>query len=329
MNAFKKIYLILILLTVFSFGVIALVDTGNISIYGETGATLYSLAMSLLIGLAIMSRIGNIFGNRQNLFIGYLSAVVTLVYMILCIFEVVVIKSNSIEFVMNYLKVLSFFTALEELIIINVLIFEIPYVNDTHKNIQYVIAGIITLMLIVSFVQEKGTNFVSKYTSSDSYYSSMYDTDVDETSEDLQTIVGYSCIALFLINPMLRVFWIDKDYYNARDIYEEEARPHQLTVNDMGKVHTNDSHLNQPQVDPNAAPPVPVTSNNNNQGEMVEQTNEPRKIIPLQADDVIDPDVEFTEPVINKNFKPTEVSDISIPSVDGANNIPPTDPSNT
>ena len=318
MNTFKKVYLIMILLTVFSFGTLALVSIGTISQYGETGLILYSLATGLLIGIIVMSRIANIFGNRQNLFVGYMGAICTLLYTILLIIEIILIATKNYDAVIDMSKVVSFFEKIEIVVIINVLIFEIPYVNDTHKKIQYVAAGLITLLAIVSFIQanDKKNNIYSS-----SYYSptSIYDNNTEDTGKDLMTIVTYSCLALFFINPMLRVYWIDKDFYNSRDIYDvESGPPSQLTVNDMGKVHTNADYLNKPSKDPNLVPIVPVNDNNNtnndyNKTEMVNKTN---TIVEPKINEII-PEEEFTEPVVNKNYKPTDLSEVMIPSVDG------------
>ena len=312
MDTFKKIYLIMIILTVFALGTIALVDTGTISQYGETGSIMFLLATELIVGLLIMSRIANIFGNRQNLFVGYLSAFITLIYMLLVILYVILIATKSYDALKNMMDIMSFFGKVEMFVLVNVLVFEIPYVNDTHKKIQYVIAGIISILLIVSFAQGEKNDSFTKY-----YSTTIYEENTNETSEDLMKIVTYGCVAMFFINPMLRVWWIDKDYYNARDIYDVENTPTQLTVNDMGKVHTNNSYLDKPAVDPNAQPTIPVNPQSNDNGVAVERENEPRKIIPHQADDIIPDEEEFSEPVINKNYKPTDISEVMIPSVDG------------
>ena len=313
MDTFKKVFLIMIILTVFAFGTLALVQTGTISQYGETGSIMYLLAGELIVGLLIMSRVANIFGNRQNLFVGYLGAFCTLIYMLLVILEVVFAATKNYDAISDFTEIMSFVESIEIFALVNILIFEIPYVNDTHKKIQYVTAGIISILLIITYVQN------SKPTTITSYYSStsIYEENTNETSEDLMTVISYGCIAMFFINPMLRVFWIDKDYYNARDIYDAERNPSQLTVNDMGKVHTNASYLNKPAVDPNAQPTIPINPQSNDNGVGIERENEPRKIIPHQANDIIPEEEEFTEPVVNKTFKPNDVSEVLIPSVDG------------
>ena len=320
MNTFKKVYLIMILLTVFAFGTLALISIGSISQYGETGSIMYALSIGLVVGIMVMSRIGNIFGNRQNLFIGYLGAVCTLLYTLLLIIEIMLAASKNYSAVLEMNKVVSFFENIEIVIILNVLIFEIPYVNDTHKKIQYVLAGLFTLLVIVAFIQSNDKNNSIYSTSSSSLYSptSIYDNNTDDTGKDIMTIATYGCVALFFINPMLRVYWIDKDYYNSRDIYDVENTPTQLTVNDMGKVHTDASHLNKPTTDPNLTPIVPP---DNEAEKAQEPVNEPPKIIPPVVNEVVPEEEEFTEPVVNKNYKPTDLSEVMIPSVADNNSV--------
>jgi hypothetical protein len=325
MDTFKKIYLIAIILTIFSFGTLALVSTGNISIYGETGSIVYLLAASLLVGLFILSRIANIFGNRQNLFIGYLGAAITLVYMILLILYVGLAAAENYKAALELTKPMEFFSKLESLVLLNVLVFEIPYVNSTHKKIQYVAAGILTILALIPILDDKADEInISSLGSgsTSSSYSSYFKEEASQTTKDIQTILSYTGLALIVINPMLRVFWIDKDYYNARDVYEEEHHQTQLTVNDTGKVITNQNQLNKPAVDPHAQPTLPVAA-------PVEEKPKPRSFIPEDA--VINQEEEVSEPVINENFKPTDLSQVLIPSVDGSiptpedtNNNPPT-----
>ncbi len=318
MDTFKKIYLALILVTVFVFGALAMISLGKISIYGETGMIIYLLATNLLVGVFILSRIANIFGNRQNLFIAYAGAALTLVYMILMIIDVMLISAKNYDAVLELNKAIEFFSKIETLVLLNTLVFEIPYVNSTHKKIQYVAAGILTILFLLSAFNDSSSSISilgsNSYSSSSYTSSSLYSNNTDQSSEDLKTVLTYTGIALIIINPMLRVFWIDKDFYNARDVYDVERQQTQLTVNDLGKVTNNQNQLNRPEVDPHAQPTVPIPA-------PVEEKPKPKTFITEEVAPI--EENVITEPVVNTNYKPTDVSEILIPSVDGSVPTPP------
>ena len=294
MDTMKKIYIVAIILTIATFGFLIAFINGNLTIATDAGFIIYRLISPLLLSTFLLSRTANIYGNREHMGLGFIFACLAFVYTIIYIIFVIVTYDKSIFDIDT--SIVDFCEKIMYYLIANALIFEVPAVNTTHKRFQYATAIVLIAALVVMKISDVSLN--STYTSSFGYYETV------ESSAELEYSILLVWVAMVLINPMLRIYYIDKDYSNAREVYD--SRETTLTAMDLANKTTTE--MNKPT---STAPTVPISN-----PEPVKEEPTPIVLKPTPEDEPVPEATELhREPVINKNYKPEEMPVAEIPTV--------------
>ncbi len=294
MDTMKKIYIVAIILTIATFGFEIAFINENLTTATDVGRIIYRLLTPLLLSTFLLSRTANIYGNRDHMGLGFIFACLSFIYTIIYTIFVIVTYDESILDVDT--SVVDFCEKIMYFLIANALIFEVPAVNSTHKKFQYATAIVLIVFLVVMKISDVSLN--SAYTSSFGYYESL------ESSIKLEMSILFIWLAMVIINPMLRIYYIDRDYSNARDVYD--SRETILTSMDLANKTTTE--MNKPATPAQA---VPVSN-----PEPVKEETTPIVLKPTPEDEPVpDATESHHEPVINKNYKPEEMPAAEIPTV--------------
>jgi len=311
MYTFKNIYKILIGLTIFSI-LVSCLDTFNvIDITTETGLIITSIATTFLGVCFVFSRNANVIANRIN-GLGTLITIILFVYLLINTIQLLT-KSTMPEFItvtMNILIILSTLLAL---------IFEVPQANSSHATFQKLVAlsAIITCILGIVYYNSYRGLFKSQ---TSNFYGYGYETPAGyqtklesiNTLEKVFTVSIYLTLGGFIINPMLRAYYIDKDYSSVNEIDELIANTNKYQVNnttpnpnkliDNKYIRPQPQTMNQPQIQ---TPPItPV------------EFQQPVEVVA---------DLPH-EKVVNPNFKQEDLPEAIIPSI--TTNEPTNEPVN-
>ena len=307
MDTFKKIYRALIIMVILSIGFLCLLNLGIIKIsydVNDETAIITQMYMTIISACIIVvsfvfSRAANVIANRKNTIFGYLAVFDgLLLLLLLAVMLIFKISDSGIFKIFGFLlEVLVFLTLL-------VLVFEIPQANSSHGTFQKMTAILIAItFLFNAFVVNENslTSYFSNATTSTSTSTNTYYTEDEDSSSDtnvkIQTVLTYSSIAAFLINPMLRVLYIDKDYNEVEEIDEIIKSAN----NKYGDNNDAPPNSNIPGKEEIKKPIVP----------------EKKKEVPKPIPTPIKAVEEVHEKVINPNFKQEELPEAIIPTING------------
>ena len=318
MDTFKKIYIALISMTLLSFLYYGLAITGviKINLLDETSMYIFLTATYILIMSVIFSRAANVIANRKNRVVGYISTIVGLVnLLILAIY--MISKNDVINDIASVMTKINIYTLLM------VLVFEIPQSNSAHGKFQKFVAGLITITCIFPYITglkeitASTTSISSLYNNSSSSYDGFDYNSYEEYEEDkkktetlnkIENVLVLMSLAGFIVNPMLRVYYIDRDYTALQemdDIFETVTKYSANTDPNPNKVLSDKykpNNTQQPQ--PQYQQPV--------EQQMYQQ---PQQTMPAYAAPVIE-DMP-REKVVNQKFQQEVHPEAIIPTIDG------------
>lgn len=316
MDTFKKIYMALIGMTIISFIYFGLVITGvvNPNLADETQLYIFTTALYILIMSVIFSRAANVIANRRNRVVGYLSTVVGLVNLLLVALYMITHNDiiNNIATVMTKINIFT---------LLMVLVFEIPQANSMHGKFQKVVAVIIAITYLFPYItglqdfMENSTSLTDS-TYSGFGYNSYEEEDPDkknkETLETIQNVLTLVSVAGFIINPMLRVYYIDKDYISLNEMDE--------TFETVTKYQANTSpNPNKVLSDKYKKEEIP----NQQQVQQPPQQQPQPMPMPQPAVTEFQPIIEEMprEKVINQKFQEEVHPEAIIPTIDGLDTL--------
>lgn len=297
MDIFKKIYTTLIFLTIIALSYLCLVSLGaiKIDITNETTMRVMTSALSILIMSVLFSRTANVIANRNARIIGYLGTFSGLINLILVALSMIITKNEIINNASNIMLYITIF------IFLIVLVFEIPRSNSAHGKFQIITAVIIGLTAIFPYatgLKKINSNPLSFEINT---YELEENKENNETLNNINTILTFMSIGAFLINPMLRVFYIDKDYYALNEI--NEALTSARTYQENEQYNANYENLSDKYKTPTQTTPTPVNEVS----------------LPPQTIKEIEPTIQEMpqEKVINEQYHPDELPEAIIPSITG------------
>ena len=192
------------------------------------------------------------------------------------------------------------------------MVFEIPRANSAHGKFQIITAVIIGITAIFPYVtglKKIDSNPLSLNTNN--YELKEENKENKETLNNINTILTFISIGTFLINPMLRVFYIDKDYYALNEINDAltSARPYQEN-NQYNANYENlsDKYKKDTQTSTVTIPITPVNE------------------VSLPPQTIVEPTIQEMpqEKVINEQYRPDELPEAIIPSITGISEPVPT-----
>lgn len=296
-NAYKKIYKLIIILTVISMLIVTIstVSPNNTWMYKETGMILINFATSFIGTSILLSRNANVIANRKNI-LGNIGTIVLLFGVILSLIQMIFDFEPSTTFENIKLYTTVYITML-------ILIFEVPEANTAHEKFQRIVAAMTTITFIFAIFLALQAKTL---TSSSALTSSAFMLYGFTGMSKIFIVLFLTTLTGFIINPMLRVYYIEEDYSTMNEIdkilyssananyttapnpnkmidprYLSSSQSQQIQTSQMQQQHT-------PQPTPQVAPPTPVV--------------EPVEEIPR-------------EKVINPNFKPSELPQAVIPTI--------------
>ncbi len=322
METVKKIYLAIMGMTIISLVVLCLYSIGvldktvELTTNGSDPTGLYTFIIAICIAAMgfVFSRSANVIANRKTTAVGYLAVIAGLI--ILLILAVILIFKLKIEG--NLLLLIRILIGITIFLTVMVLVFEIPQANKSHRHFQYFTAILIAVTTVIYLF---GNSFLPKSlftvdTSSKENEKTDEPSDIfdnrdeieDEsnnkkvsTAEKIKSILLYSSIGAFLLNPMLRIYYIDKDYdetkeidniiYNSTGKYQIDAQPTKVP-------YTQTTTYKEPEKP--SPPPVPIPTPKPTVSE----------IQPVE-------EVKIEEKVINPNFKQDDLPEAIIPTISG------------
>lgn len=320
METIKKIYLAIMGMTIISLVVLCLYSIGVLNVTIEmtadgidpTGLYAFIIAVCIAAMSFVFSRSANVIANRKTTAVGYLTVIAGLI--ILLILAVILIFKLNIEG--NLLLLIRVLIGITIFLTVMVLVFEIPQANKSHRHFQYFTAILIAVTTIVYLF---GNSFLPKslfQVDTSSQENEKNDEPIDifddqeeieddknkvSTADKIKNILLYSSIGAFLLNPMLRVYYIDKDYdeteeidniiRNSTDKYQIDAQPTKVP-------YTQTPTYIEPEKP--SPPPVPVPPPKPTISE----------IQPVE-------EIKTEEKVINPNFKQDDLPEAIIPTISG------------
>lgn len=308
MNTFKKIYILIILLTILSLSYLCLIslDIININLADKTSLYIFVSAITISTMSLLLSRSANVIANRKNLITGYTSACIGLLNIILVI--IFLITNN--EIISNIIQIMLYITIIFSLI---TLIFEVPQANSTHGKIQKLIATIIIITAI--FPYASGLKKIDKFTFDDFFKIEEKTNENTKTLIKIETVLIFLSISGFIINPMLRMYYIDRDYFtenqlkddfNLSNKYQANTTPNPNKIlSEKYRKNNNDNHQFNPQI-----------QNNNNFNNNVNDN----KFVQPPTDSPFFIEELPKEKVINQQFHPEEFKEVIIPGITETNN---------
>lgn len=284
MNVLKNVYKVIMALTIIAILIPCLQLFGAIKTTSETGSIVISISSILLVTSVFFSRNANIIANRKNNNIAWIVTSLLLIYVIISILPLIFkdfALPSAINLIINVIMIA---------LAVIILIFEIPQANTSHGHFQKFIVVLVIITCALGYTVEKKSDDAKKELY-ETYDYSAYKKEIEEI-ENINKFFYlslYITVGAFLINPMLRVHYLDIDYSNAKeidDIIINAANRQTTTVQNPNAV-LQQTHKPEVPKTPVALAPVPI---------------EPVKEIP-------------TEKVINPNFKQDDLPEAIIPSL--------------
>ena len=294
---------------------IALIVLGaiDISITDKTSIYMLTIAVEILGMTFLFSRSANVISNRNARVVGYIATFVGLVNLLLTALQLILEDASSLYEISNFMSHITIFSFLI------VMVYEIPQSNTAHGKFQNVTAFIIAITAIFPYVTGlkdfDSSSSLSGLTSLTSYSTNQFGLDQSkkdnvETLEKVNTILTFLSIGTFLINPMLRVHYIDKDYvalHEVDDVYDTATKYQANTQPDPYKNLSDKYKKDVVQQQPmqGMAVPIPVAM--------------PNPLPPPTIGELTPSVVEDTprEKVVNQQFKPEEIPEAIIPTIGG------------
>ena len=327
MDTFKKIYIALIGMTLLAFLYYGLTITGvlEVNLLDETEMYIYLTATYILIMSVIFSRAANVIANRTNRVVGYISTVVGLLNLLLLAIYMIS-KNDVISDIASVMTKINIYTLLM------VLVFEIPQANTAHGKFQKFVALLITITCVFPYITglkkitASTTSISSLYNSSSSYdgfdYNSYEEYEAEkekkETLTKIESVLTLMSLAGFIINPMLRVYYIDRDYTALQemdDIFETVTKYSANTDPNPNKILSDKYKQNNTQQQ-QAYQQQPMQQQMYQQPMQQQTYQQPQgTMIPVYAGAVIE-DIPH-EKVVNQKFQQEEHPEAIIPTIDG------------
>ena len=307
MDMFKKIYNTLIVMFILSLLYIALIVLGAIDISLTDKTSMYMLAIAIdILGMTFLfSRSANVIANRNARIVGYIATFVGLVNLLLTALQLILEDASSLYEISNFMSHITIF------LFLIVMVYEIPQSNTAHGKFQNMTAFIIAITAIFPYItglKDFNSNISLKdLTSLTSYSTNQVGLDQSkkdnvEILEKVNTILTFLSIGTFLINPMLRVHYIDRDYvalHETDDIYNTAIKYQANTQPDpyqnLSDKYKKDVVQQQP-IQTMAIPIPPPTIG---------------ELSPSVVEDIP------REKVVNQQFKPEEIPEAIIPAIGG------------
>lgn len=307
MDKFKNIYKAIIIMIIISLIVLCCYSLEFMTLGDDTSQIVFAIAIMIFIMSILFSRAANVIANRNNTIVGFVATIIGLI--VLLIFTCIIIfiyTSKDITALLSIMKILPFIIYLTVYIFLLIAVFEIPQANSSHRKFQNILAIVITITFLLSFGIKNNSSSPSLlsainmngYSSDSSYYDSptnyyTEDKKEDENSalEKAYTIFTFISLGGFLINPMLRVYYIDKDYTSTEDIDKilENSVKYQANSSSPNPNKILDEKYKNPEPTPTPKP-------------QIETPTEPVVEIPH-------------EKVVNPNFKQEDLPEAIIPSI--------------
>lgn len=314
MDMFKKIYNALIVIFILSLLYIGLIALGviDISYTDKTSIYMLAIAVDILIMTFLFSRAANVIANRNARVVGYIATFVGLINLLLTALQLILEDASALYEISNVMSHITIFSFLI------VMVYEIPQSNTAHGKFQNMTALIIAITAIFPYITglkdfDSGSS-LSGLTSLSSYNTNQFgldksNTDNVETLEKINTFLTFLSIGTFLINPMLRVHYIDKDYvalHEVDDVYSTATKYQANTQPDPYKNLSDKYKKDVMTQQPMTAPiPVPVPMQNPLPPPTISE------ITPSVVEDMP------MEKVVNQQFKPEEIPEAIIPTIGG------------
>jgi hypothetical protein len=181
-----------------------------------------------------------------------------------------------------------------------VLVFEVPRANTSHGKFQTLTAIIIAITIIFPYatgLKKFNNNILYNITSS--YELDQTNIDNVKTLKKVNNILIFLSIGTFILNPMLRVFYIDKDYTSLRELDE--------TFETVNKYQTN-----------MAPDPYTILSDKYKKETAPQPVSTPTtNYLPDPLINEIQPSIQEIpqEKVLNEQYHPEELPEAIIPSI--------------
>ena len=318
MDIFKKIYNALIVIFILSLLYIGLIALGalDISYTDKTSIHMLAIAIDILIMTFLFSRAANVIANRNARVVGYIATFVGLINVLLTALQLILEDASSLYEISNVMSHITIFSFLI------VMVYEIPQSNTAHGKFQNMTALIIAITAIFPYITglkdfDSGSS-LSGLTSLSSYSTNQFgldksNTDNVETLEKINTFLTFLSIGTFLINPMLRVHYIDKDYIALREVDDVYTTATKYQANTQPDPYKNLSDKYKKNIMPQQpmTAPIPVPMQNP---------------LPPPTISEITPSVVENMPmekVVNQQFKPEEIPEAIIPTIGGLPEVEP------
>ncbi len=317
MDMFKKIYNALIVIFILSLLYIGLIALGaiDISLTDKTSIYMLAIAIDIFLMTFLFSRAANVIANRNARVVGYIATFIGLINLLLTALQLILEDASALYEISNVMSHITIFSFLI------VMVYEIPQSNTAHGKFQNMTALIIAITAIFPYITGlkdfNSSGGLSSLTSLTSYSTNQFGLDESnkdnvETLEKVNTVLTFLSIGTFLLNPMLRVHYIDKDYvalHEVDDVYETATKYQANTQPDPYK-NLSDKYKKEvvPQQPMQGMPvPVPVP--------VPMQTPLPPPTIGELTPSVVE-DIP-REKVVNQQFKPEEIPEAIIPTIGG------------
>ncbi len=303
-NAYKNVYKILMIVTVISMIVVCLTSLDVIDLTSETGLIIGQIATMFLLISFLFSRNAGVIANRKNI----LANIITLVILIVLLFFTITLIFKDVNLPEWITKIMGHALIISTLM---TLIFEIPQANSAHGNFQKLvaIATIVTYFIFIGYTNKQ-----------EAYMEKMWDwnTDYSQLEKEAESLESYGKIfqvALyisltgFIINPMLRVYYIDRDYASMNDIDEIL---YSSAKNNIYNTNPNPTKVIDPKyLNPTVAAQNQQTANN---AQIYQSSPTPAPTPAPQPQP--EPVVELPrEKVVNPNFKQEDLPEAIIPTI--------------
>lgn len=309
MDTFQKIYKALVVMLVLSIGVLCLNDLGIIDLSTKmtsegadtTGSIVLAIAIVFVIMSFIFSRAANVIANKNNRVVGYIAVFISLIVLLL----LAIVLIMGIETILKYIKYILILLKIVILVTLIVLVFEVPQANTGHGLFQKITAGIITITFIFAFFINGNNKIDLSSIETVNIDSSMEGITEEEekkntTNDKIQTVLTYLSLGCFLLNPMLRVYYLDQDYSEEHEI-ENIIKD---ASENVGVGVGNNPNPNAVVSDTYKKPTIP---------------DKPKEV--PKPTTVVQPVEEIHEKVVNPNFKPSDLPDAIIPTISSENEM--------
>lgn len=301
MDTFKKIYKAIVVMTIIAITILCLAHIGVLDLglketstgIDETGVYTLLIAISILLSSFVFSRAANVIANRKNTIIAYFTVFLTLI-VLLFVAVVLIFKLNLDDTLLEMLKYI--FIAILYLTII-IFIFEIPQSNSSHGHFQILAVSIITIAFILNMTIKNDNKIEFSNNLENNTITSTNSDEKEDNSilQKIKIVFNYLSIAVFIINPMIRVLYIDKDYNNEDSIDDIISNTQRVNLNNTTSYNANEKYRQQVEAVKKKQQLNKSTPQNTN--------------IPVQ---------EVHEKVINPNFKPEDIPEAIIPTINDA-----------